>query len=394
MSKRFIDTRASSSLCYSMNQEYSAVLVRYGEIGIKSRQTRKFMSKLLSSQISSALKENGIRFSKIRSEFGRIFIMTTDAERAAEIAARVFGVVSSSPVVVVDAQLDLILKTGLSLARRSFPPDVSFAVGARRLGDHPFTSQDIRRKLGALILEQLADRHLTVDLTSPQASVYVEVRDDVAYLFTETIQGVGGMPTGSQGTAVCIIDGSLSSLTAAYQVMKRGVIPVFLTFDSSEEVRSAIVILASYIHGMPLKKYTFDHPSELAELMKRPSEEACVLCRRNLVNIASEVATREIADAIGTGDMIGSPAQTLEALRVIRSVRCDFPIFQPCAGETPESVRAIAKRIGIDLSSSIDCSYCRDGANDRGPVVGESFPSVSLPPPDEQLRTARIEELN
>ncbi|MHA1772382.1 MAG: THUMP domain-containing protein [Candidatus Thorarchaeota archaeon] len=378
-----------------MALEYSAVLVRYGEIGIKSRQTRKYMSHLLASQITSALKEHAIHFSKVRTEFGRLFVMTDEAREAAEVAARVFGVVSTSPVVVTEAEFETILETGLDLARQSFRPRFSFAVGARRLGSHPFTSQDVRRKLGELILTHLGDLHLTVDLTSPQQSVYVEVREDVAYLFTETVTGVGGMPTGSQGTVVCLIDGSLASLVASYQVMKRGAIPVFVVFEESSTIHSAIARLASHIHNQPIKKYVLSHPRQIKENKEHMSEIICTICRRNMIDVASEIASLEGADGIVTGDVIGLPAQSISALKHIREVQCDFPLFQPCAGDDPESLRVMAQRIGIQLDDTTLCPACQFDSTLVGSIYNDLLrieSELGLPSAKEQLDTARIDE--
>ncbi|MCF2136308.1 MAG: THUMP domain-containing protein [Candidatus Thorarchaeota archaeon] len=373
-----------------MTIEYSAVLVRYGEIGIKSRQTRKYMSHLLASQITSALKEHTISFSKVRTEFGRLFVMTDDARRAAEVTARIFGVVSTSPVVVTEAKFDTILETGLDLARQSFRPGLSFAVGARRLGSHTFTSQDVRRKLGELILSQLDNLHLTVNLTAPQQSVYVEVREDVAYLFTETVDGVGGMPTGSQGTVVCLIDGSLASLVASYRVMKRGAIPVFVVFEESSAIHSAVAKLASYIHGQSVKKYVLSLPRQIKEFQGPASESLCIICRRNMINVAAEIASIEDADGIVTGDVIGVPAQTIAALKHIREVQCKFPIFQPCAGDDFESLRIMAQQIGVQSDSVPLCSDCQIDSTYSDLLRTES--ELGLPSAKEQLDTARIDE--
>jgi len=92
--------------------EYSAVLLRYGEIAIKSKQTRRRMENMLVKHVRASLTERGVDFTQIRKEYGRIFIDTASAMEAAVVASRVFGIVSASPVVVVPAELDTILDTG------------------------------------------------------------------------------------------------------------------------------------------------------------------------------------------------------------------------------------------------------------------------------------------
>ncbi len=370
-----------------MSVNYSAVLVRYGEIGIKSRQTRKRMSKLLATHIASALKAHDIPFTKVKTEYGRLFVMTDHAQSAAEVASRVFGVVSTSPVVTVTADMGSILETGLELARQHFRPGLSFAVGARRMGEHDFTSQDVRRKLGALILEKLDDLNLTVDLSSPEQSVYVEVRDEIAYLFVETVNGVGGMPTGSQGKVVCVIDGTLSSLVAAFRVMKRGAVPVFLIFIDSIGTPLEVHALVSYIHGMSINAYLVPHPAALVAALHSSEYNLCIVCRRNMIAVASEFARMEDADAIVTGDIIGEPGRTTYELKEIRSVRCEYPVLQPCAGDDPIDVIEAARAIGVSADMNFGCPYCPSNSPVRSTTPPRSVISEiesSLPPADEQ----------
>ena len=69
----------------------------------------------------------------------------------------------------------------------------------------------MRGRLGERILEGIPELELKVDLSNPEQEIYVEVRDEKAHLFTRTIKGVGGMPTGSQGKVVCTISTGLDS---------------------------------------------------------------------------------------------------------------------------------------------------------------------------------------
>ncbi|MFW9887317.1 MAG: tRNA uracil 4-sulfurtransferase ThiI [Candidatus Thorarchaeota archaeon] len=339
-----------------MSSNCSEVLVRYGEIGIKSRQTRKRMEDLLIRHIKSALVEAGVEFAKIRREYGRIFIVTEVTQKASTIASRIFGVVSVSPVVVVDSNLDTILETGLEMARRSFNRDRSFAVGSRRIGTHDYSSQDIREKLGAAILTGLPELNLTVDLTSPEQSIYVEVRNQNAYLFTDTIEGVGGMPTGSQGRVVCTLSSGLDSPIAAFKVMRRGCIPVFVNFDNSPyavDDCSAVVteqaqLLANYIQNFKVKLYIVPHGGDLSDAETHgPPKMTCILCKRNMLRMAREIAIMEDADAIVTGEIIGEQAsQTTMNLRAINTAICDFPILRPCAGDDKSDIEALSQKIG------------------------------------------------
>ena len=339
-----------------MSAEYSSVLVRFGEIAIKSKQTRRRMTKMLADHIRSALKEHKVAFDEVRIEYGRIFIVTKVAIDAAQVASNVFGVVSTSPVVETSADLKDILDAGEKLALTGFKKGRSFAVGRRRYGDHEYTSQEMRGLLGERLLEGHPELELSVDLKNPEQSIYVEVRDERSYIFTETVKGVGGMPTGTQGKVVCTISTGLDSPIAAFKIMKRGTVPVFVYFDNtphSHEKCTEVAIkqaqlLANYIYGYKVKMYIVPHWPDLEEAIdKGPEKMKCIFCKRNMMKISREIAIIEKADAIVTGEIIGEQAsQTTANLRVLDQAVSDFPILRPLAGDDKVDIERMAHKIG------------------------------------------------
>jgi thiamine biosynthesis protein ThiI len=348
--------------------KYSAVLVRYGELGLKSNQTRRRMTDLLVREIRSALEEKQITFENIRSEWGRIFIETKEADEAAIAASQVFGVVSTSPVVETSANLEDILQKAEALAKVEFKKGFTFAVNARRIGEHNYTSQDIREKLGERILQNLSNLELSVDLSSPQQKISVEVRDNRAYVFTKIVKGVGGMPTGSQGKVVCLISTGLDSPIAAYKVMKRGCIPVFVFADNlphSDDICADVAIkqaetLAKFIHSYDVKMYIVPHGPDLNNILEHaPRKMTCIFCKRNMLRLARYIAILEGADCIVTGEIIGEQAsQTTQNLRAIESAVCDYPILRPCAGDDKVDIEKMSRKIGTYEFATESVSCC------------------------------------
>ena len=314
------------------------------------------MTKMLADHIRSALKEHEVAFDKVRIEYGRIFVVTKNAINAARVVSNVFGVVSTSPVIETSADLKDILDKGEKLALAGFVKGKSFAVGGRRYGNHEYTSQKMRGLLGERLLEGHPELELSVDLKNPEQSIYIEVRDERSYIFTETITGVGGMPTGTQGKVVCTVSTGLDSPIAAFKVMKRGTIPVFVYFDNtphSNEKCTEIAIkqaqlLANYIYGYKVKMYIVPHWPDLEEAIdKGPVKMTCIFCKRNMMKIAREIAIIEKADAIVTGEIIGEQAsQTTANLRVLDQAVSDFPILRPLAGDDKVDIERMAHKIG------------------------------------------------
>jgi thiamine biosynthesis protein ThiI len=176
------------------------------------------------------------------------------------------------------------------------------------------------------------------------------------------------MPTGSQGRVVCTISTGLDSPIAAYKVIKRGAIPIFVYFDNAPHtgegctelaIRQAQV-LADFIYNHEVKLYIVPHGPDLDEAMQHcRNRQICVMCKRNMLRLAREVALRENAHAIVTGEIIGEQAsQTVVNLRAISSAVDDLPILRPVAGDDKVEIERLAHKIGTYKFAQEGLSCC------------------------------------
>jgi tRNA uracil 4-sulfurtransferase len=112
-----------------------------------------------------------------------------------------------------------------ALAQSFIREGESFAIKARRSGNHPFSSADIGKACGDTVWNSLEKAGIRpkVNLSSPDKEIFVEMRQNQAYVYLETFKGVGGLPLGTQGSMVVLISGGLDSPVAAWLMMKRGV---------------------------------------------------------------------------------------------------------------------------------------------------------------------------
>ncbi|CAB49747.1 tRNA 4-thiouridine(8) synthase ThiI [Pyrococcus abyssi] len=229
----------------------NSVVVRYGEIGTKSRQTRAWFERILINNIREALLDEGIEYKEIFAKHGRIIVRTNKAREASNALVRVFGIVSLSPAMEVEASLEKINKTALTLFRRKVRElgldRPRFRVTARRITkEFPLNSLEIQAKVGEFILN---NEDCTVDLHEYDVEVGIEIMEGKAYIFTEKIKGWGGLPIGTQGKMVGLLQDELSAL-AIFLMMKRGVevIPVHVG-DNVEVARELWGILRKYSYG-------------------------------------------------------------------------------------------------------------------------------------------------
>ena len=227
------------------------LLVRYGELALKSPPVRREFESALRRNLLDQFMREGLP-ARIRSDRGHLYVETDDGERGANLVRRVFGVTSVSRVEEVASDPAAIRARLLELAGPRLRPGLTFAVRARRTGQHAFTSQELAGDLGAAVLEAFPDRGLKVDLERPAVELFVEVRGPRTYLSFDRSAGPGGLPLGVAGRLVALVDGLRGAL-GTFLMMKRGcrialvVLPegepfvreTLVRFDPSARVASA-----------------------------------------------------------------------------------------------------------------------------------------------------------
>ncbi len=235
----------------------TVLIVRYGEISLKSHSVRRRFTDKLVENIQNALLNAGIE-GYIEEERGRIYVFTDNERVAAETVKNVFGVVSVSPAEMTNSEIEAIaeLATSMFVCRKG-----TFAVRATRHGNHRYTSQELAAYVGEKILEKCGN--LRVNLKKPDFEVFIEVRNSRAFVFSEKIAGVGGMPPGTQGTVISYMRDE-KDLLSAWMIMKRGCRLLF-PGDSSDNLRD----FAERWGAIPASE-------SLEELIKRESVLALV----------------------------------------------------------------------------------------------------------------------
>ena len=205
--------------------------VRYGEIGIKSPKIRRKFENILMNNIRSEIK------CKFENNQGRITLITEeDDEKVKSTLSRTFGITSYSPIIKTKTSKEditnLIKKIIPEIiAKGKFNPEKdSFAVRCRRVGKHKYSSQEIEAYCGSVFIDLT---NAKVNLSNPDFVLNVEVRQDNTYMYHEKIQGLGGLPVGSQGKVICLISGGIDSPVAVYQMLKRGCSVALLHCDNS-----------------------------------------------------------------------------------------------------------------------------------------------------------------
>ena len=342
---------------------YDLIIARYGEIGLKSPKVRSRFERKLVKNIKATFE------CEVDRNQGRIYIHPEDFDDGIEKLNRVFGVVSYSPATSTKATYDDIDETLDSytkdlIAEGILDEDTRFAIKCRRVGTHDFTSQEMAAHCGGVVRNVVL---APVDLTNPDLTIFVEIRDNDAYIYHEKIKGPGGLPLGTQGKVVVLLSSGIDSPVAAYLMMKRGCEVVALHCNNdpfsgpkvTELFNQLVDQLNIYAQGVPIKKRVIDYGEYLqAAKDNAPEKMTCVLCKSGMYHIAEKLAQKLGADAIVDGSSVGQVAsQTLSNILATR-YGVEMPILSPLIGLDKEEITAIAKEIGTFEISKIDDGGC------------------------------------
>ena len=342
---------------------HDVIIARYGEIGLKSPKIRSRFERKLVKNIKATFE------CEVDRNQGRIYIFPQDFDEGIEKLNRVFGVVSYSPATSTDSTYEgidgtLTEYTEDLMSEGILDENTKFAIKCRRVGNHDYTSQEMAAHCGGVVRNVVL---APVDLTNPDLTIFVEIRENKAFIYHEKIKGPGGLPLGTQGRVVVLLSSGIDSPVAAYLMMKRGCEVVALHCNNdpfsgpkvTELFNQLVDQLNIYAKGNPIQKRVIDYGEYLqAAKDNAPEKMTCVLCKSGMYHIAEKLAQKLGADAIVDGSSVGQVAsQTLSNILATR-YGVDMPILSPLIGLDKEEITAIAKEIGTFEISKIDDGGC------------------------------------
>lgn len=253
------------------------ILVRTGEQALKSEQVQKRWWAILLDNMRAALQAENVEFN-FETNPNRIFVYTTEIEKAIEALKHVFGITSVSPVWTCHSGLEEInlLATEVAIEVLHLDNSKSFAIRSYRAGRHDFTSQAVAENAGAAVKRVTNAR---VNLTKPDHEIEIEARSCKAYIFVNRMQAAGGLPVGTAGHVLAVVK-DVDSALGAWLIARRGGQLTVLTDKKGLK------------YAEPLKKWHYGKKMEVLEKGK----------------LAGIVKKREIL-AVVTGENVLAPLE-------------------------------------------------------------------------------------
>lgn len=337
------------------------IVVHYHELWLKGRNRSFFLGKLVTA-LKTALE--GIPVERIGQPGDRVLVELGEGARVEEAIARVERVLGIAYFAVarpVACDIDAICRAAWDeVAPERFS---TFAVRAKRSDkSFPLHTAEIESRVGRYLLDRLreAGRDVRVHLDDPDLTCRIEITGRQAFVYARRIPGVGGLPANTAGRMMCLLSGGFDSAVAAFKMMKRGAHLSFVHFfgggarpgESSVHVARELVgklvpwQFSAKLYLVPLEEIQ-------REIVRwAPETYRLLLYRRMMLRIAEQLAHRDRALAIISGDSLGQVAsQTLQNMVAVGGAS-RMPVFRPLAGDDKQEIIALARRIGTyDISA-------------------------------------------
>jgi len=355
---------------------YNLLAVGFGEIFLKGKNRSMFEKKVI-EQIRASLR--GFSDVVIYKDQGKLFIETKKDEDMNEIidkVKKIFGIVLISPSIKVDKDVEIIkIKTKELIEYLCNKQNIkTFKIETHRSDKtFPIKSMDFSAMMGEYILNEFAD--LMVDVHNPDIKIYIDLKSK-AYISSEKIKTVGGLPVGTSGRALLLLSGGIDSPVAGYMIAKRGVQIDALYFHTypftseraNEKVKHLAEILEEYCGK--IKLYSIN----ILEIHKAIKEhckenETTILARRFMMRIAEKLALENNIDMLITGESLGQVAsQTMKSMIVIEN-SVNIPILKPVVGFDKTEIMEIARNIGTYETSILPYDDCCSVFAPKNPLI-------------------------
>lgn len=198
-----------------------AWILRYGELGLKSRVVRRQFQSALAKNMESLAVRYGVSIIPDRIRSMEVVTSNSPDEEVENLLGHVLGVVAIDPANLISETIEPEIVAKLILERDPLRgQNRTFGVRTKRIGPKgEYKSQQYSSQIGHFMVKN--DDSLTVNLTNPDFWVRLILEPDKIWLLGDRVLGAGGLPPGVQGDVLCKITDE-ETLLSSFLVMRRG----------------------------------------------------------------------------------------------------------------------------------------------------------------------------
>mgnify|MGYP003292034137 CR=1 FL=1 len=345
---------------------YDLILVRYGEMTLKKSNYKQFLQKVNANIKAKCKHLPNLHFENTMYRF-YIYLNGEDHNEVIKALNTVVGLHSYSLCTKVEPNYDKIAEKAVELIKKENENlSFTFKVETNRGNkDFPATSLDISREVARRVLVHFKD--VKVDVHHPKITLSIDLRSEGTYIYTKTVMGLGGYPSGIGGSGVLMMSGGIDSPVAGYLSIRKGVnlcaihfaSPPYTSDMALQKVVDLLQKLALYTLDGKITLYVVPFTKVQDEIHNKANNEYLVtIMRRCMYKIASKFCEEKNIQCIINGESIGQVAsQTLESIKVVNEVT-NIPIIRPLATYDKQDIIDVSFKIGtydISIRPYEDC---------------------------------------
>ena len=192
------------------------------------------------------------------------------------------------------------------------------------------------------MLDFFKNKKIRVDLTSPDVEIFIEVRHNQAFVFSESYEGPGGLPLGTQGKVLSIINGPQAYI-ASWLMMKRGcrVYPVFLRKKGSSsgimegQAKKQVELLKQWVPNLDIKNIDLEEDSDDHLVLNG-------LNNTELINFATWAKAKGVCISINYKEFSKASEQ-------LKALTNKLPMFYPLIGLDDDEIQRLGRKIKQEL---------------------------------------------
>lgn len=332
------------------------ILIRTNEIALKNRNKGIFMNQL--KENVEKMVEGKIAIKRLNNRFYLNFdnnLNKYELEKIEEALKKVFGIHSISYVHTTKKNIEDIEKKSISLTEEYLKIHnvKTFKVEVKRADKgFKYKSIELASKIGETILNNFND--LTVDVKNPEFILYIDIRQEGAYLYSDKILCSGGLPVGTSSKGTLLLSGGIDSPVAGVLMQKRGMIINAVSFHSppftgSKSIEKILELSKklSFYNSNPIDLYMVPLTKVQKAYKETGGRNIVILQRRSMMRIATKISDLTGTKLLITGESLGQVAsQTVENLSSISNAT-EKIIVRPLIGNDKQETIKLSKKYGF-----------------------------------------------
>jgi len=308
------------------------------EVISETGKARKLIENFIKNRIFSICGKYEISFSEDK------ILIKGYSEKCLEKLRMTLGVSEIAPGIIISNENDIklvedYLENVITSMQKKRRPIERFVIK---------TKSSMLNDIIARIRSLMLSKGLREVSEESDLDIYIETINGNVIVYVEKLEAPEGFPPNIGPKAVCLMSGGPDSTLATLLVARLGCKIIGIYFDFGvEELREQarlrvlkVVRRLSRDWGLEIKLYVVPFSETVSRIASNCKPyNFFVLLKRFMLRTAEIVASKEKAQMIVTGEIIGEHAsQTLHNLRIISSAISEYPIVRPVANFDKETV--------------------------------------------------------